>query len=886
MTNTQRDVATARRHLTSVLKHDLPASLVVFLVAMPLSLGIAIACGAPLVAALVAAVAGGILAGALGGSAVQVSGPAAGMTLVLAELIHTYGWRATCLITLMAGALQFLLGVFKVARAALAVSPAVVHGMLAGVGVTIALAQLHVVLGGAPQRGALENLAELPGQIATLHGDGTMTGLLVMAVLLVWNRLPRPARTLPGPLVALVVAAGVAAVFGWRVTHLDLAGSMDSWVGPALPDADWHGVAAAVLLVALLASVESLLSAIGIDRLHDGPRADLDRELTGQGVANMVSGVLGGLPVAGGIMRSTAGVRAGARTRWTAVLNGVWVLVFAVFLSWTVQLIPVEALAALLVFIGVQMVNLGHISHLRGHGEVPVYAVTFFGVVLIGLAEGVLIGLGLAALLALRRLTWVTVRTTSEPDGRYHIVVAGSLTFLGVPRLTAALRTIPQGAAVDLELNIDFMDNAAFEAIHTWRLEHERFGGTLTIDEIHDEWYALAASGARMFPAKTPPRAPDRWWLPWAYRRSRRMPQEHPEPAVPHPVPAVPVTSAVSAESPAAAANPTPPPNPTTHAPPGGATATVTAPAPASPHEWGHPTQDQAHPAHDQAHPGHDQAHAGHDQGHPTHGQAHPGHDPGHPTHGQAHAGHDPGHPTHGQAHPGHDRAHPATERAHVTVGRSGRSIPDLLAGTGEFHRHTAPLIRPILTRMARKQEPSHLFITCADSRIVPSLITASGPGDLFTVRNLGNLVPRKGSVPTDDSVAAAIEYATTILGVRTITVCGHSGCVAMATLLSAGVQAEEMPSVRRWLRHGGHTLARFIGSEGHGDDTGPLDRLCRVNVIQQLANLHTYPEVDRLVAKGRLELVGLYFDIPAARVHVLDRERFSRTAARDHQIC
>ena len=158
-TDTQRGRMATHR-VTSILRHDVPASLVVFLVAVPLSLGIAVASGAPLVAGLIAAIVGGVVAGAIGGTPLQVSGPAAGLTLIVAQLVHTYGWRATCLITLLAGALQVALGLFRVARAALAISPAVVHGMLAGVGAVIALAQLHIVLGGRPQGSALANLAE------------------------------------------------------------------------------------------------------------------------------------------------------------------------------------------------------------------------------------------------------------------------------------------------------------------------------------------------------------------------------------------------------------------------------------------------------------------------------------------------------------------------------------------------------------------------------------------------------------------------------------------------------------------------------------------------------------------------------------------------------
>ncbi|MEU7744620.1 bifunctional SulP family inorganic anion transporter/carbonic anhydrase [Nonomuraea sp. NPDC049158] len=718
----------------STLRYDVPASLVVFLIAVPLSLGISMASGAPLAAGLIAAMVGGIVAGALGGSAVQVSGPAAGLSLVVADLVQTYGWRATCMITLIAGAVQLVLGVFRAARAALAVSPAVIHGMLAGVGVVIALSQLHVVLGGRPQRSALANIVELPAQLAEMHGHTVAVGLLTIAVLALWTRLPKRVKVVPAPLAALLVAGVTAWAFDWDVTRIDLSNAVTSWAFPVLPSGDWHRIVAAVLLVALLAGVESLLCSVAVDGMHDGPRTDLDQELSGQGVANMVSGALGGLPVAGVIVRSTANVQAGGRSRFSAVLHGVWVVVFALGFGWTIKLIPMEALAALLVFIGVQMVNLGHVRKVHGHGEVPVYLVTMGAVLVLGLAEGVLAGLALAALLALRRLTWVTVKTRPEQDGRVHATISGSLTFLGVPRLTRDLRAIPPGTAVDLDLNIDFMDNAAFEAIHSWRLNHERLGGSVDIDELHDEWYAMAASGTRLSRTKTPPRTPDRWWLPWSHRHHR--------------------------------------------------------------------------PA------------------------------------------------RHGVTAPGGPR--PASVECQLT------------AGAREYHRRTAPLVRPIFTELARKQQPTHLFITCADSRVIPSLITASGPGDLFTVRNIGNLVPRRGAEPHDDSVVAAIEYATQVLGVHTITVCGHSGCGAMCGLLSGGVKAGSLPGMRRWLRHGYHSLATFIETADEPLDSGALDRLCRVNVQQQLENLRTYRKVDEQVRAGQLELVGLYFDISSARVHML----------------
>ena len=171
---------------TGALRADLGASLVVFLIAVPLSLGIALASGAPILAGLVAAVVGGVVAGLLGGAPLQVSGPAAGLTVVVAELVARFGWQTTCLITVGAGLLQLLFGALRVARFAHAVPPAVVHGMLAGIGLTIALAQLHVVLGAAPPTGAVDAVLGLPAAVAAVNPGALAVGAVTVVMLLAW----------------------------------------------------------------------------------------------------------------------------------------------------------------------------------------------------------------------------------------------------------------------------------------------------------------------------------------------------------------------------------------------------------------------------------------------------------------------------------------------------------------------------------------------------------------------------------------------------------------------------------------------------------------------------------------------------------------------------
>ena len=227
-------------------------------------------------------------------------------------------------------------------------------------------------------------------------------------------------------------------------------------------------------------------------------------------------------------------------------------------------------------------------------------------------------------------------------------------------------------------------------------------------------------------------------------------------------------------------------------------------------------------------------------------------------------------------------RPAPAAGDGHGLVRGHGEGAGQLLGGVSAFQRNTAPLVRDELARLAREgQRPTQLFLTCADSRLVTSMITSSGPGDLFTVRNVGNLVPSPGEDAACDSVGAAIEYAVEVLRVDSITVCGHSGCGAMQALLgsSAAPPGAQTP-LARWLRHGRPGLARMerIGRLGRGEVAladrpvaDDAERLALINVMQQLEHLMAHACVARRVAEGGLVLHGMYFHVAEAQAYVLD---------------
>jgi carbonic anhydrase len=472
------------------MRHDLPASLVVFLVALPLSLGIAIASNAPVLAGLIAAIVGGIVGGALGGSPLQVSGPAAGLTVVVADLISEFGWAVTCFITVAAGVMQVLLGFSRVARAALAISPVVVHAMLAGIGITIALQQAHVLLGGESKSSAWHNVIGLPAQVIGAHKPGVLLGALVIAIMVAWRWAPAKVAAVPGPLVAIVLATVVSVVFPFQVSRIDLDGSvLEALQLPALPDGNWGGVVIGIITVTLITSVQSLLTAVATDRMHNGPRTDLNRELIGQGASNIVSGAVGGLPIAGVIVRSAANIKAGAQTSASTILHGFWILLFALPFAGLIDAIPTAALAGLLIVVGIQLLQPAHVETALQNGDLAIYLVTVVGVVFLNLLHGVLIGLALA--IAMTGWRVIRARVQAEPVGdEWRVVVQGACTFLSLPRLTRELATVPARASVTVHIAVNYLDHAAHQAISDWQQQHRATGGTVRTHGAFEKGHA------------------------------------------------------------------------------------------------------------------------------------------------------------------------------------------------------------------------------------------------------------------------------------------------------------------------------------------------------------------------------------------------------------
>jgi MFS superfamily sulfate permease-like transporter len=433
---------------------DLGASVVVFLVALPLCVGVAVASGVPAELGIVTGVVGGVVVGLLPGSTMQVSGPAAGLTVLVADAVGKHGIQALGVIVLGAGLLQVLLGLARGGRWFRAISPSVVQGMLAGIGLVLVFGQL-------------KHLVVTPVALAL--------GMLTVVIMLLWQRTPL--RVVPGVLVGVVVCTALAAVFSSPVDRISVGALSADVHLPNFSLLD-TGVIGTAVVFALVASAESMFSAAAVDRMHDGPRTRYNRELVAQGVGNTICGLLGALPMTAVIVRSAANVSAGARTRVSRVLHGVWLLLFVVLLPGLLTLIPVAVLAAVLVHAGWKLLGLREFARLwrTDKAEGFVLVLTAGLIVATDLLTGTVAGL----LAAVVKTAW-DVSRLSVVETAEGVALKGNATFLRLPRLLDALdRVDREHVRMDLS-GVRHLDQACGQAIDQWVDESRRAGRTVEL---------------------------------------------------------------------------------------------------------------------------------------------------------------------------------------------------------------------------------------------------------------------------------------------------------------------------------------------------------------------------------------------------------------------
>ena len=470
------------------LKHDLPASVVVFFVALPLCLGIALASGAPLFSGLIAGVVGGVVVGSISHSRLGVSGPAAGLAVIVLGAIQTLGsFEAFLLAVVLAGLMQIALGALRAGVLGYFFPAAVIQGMLCGIGLIIILKQIPHAFGydanpegdfGFVERDggtALSALSEMLGQISLPVAFVSLTGI---AILLLWDRVlsrrHRLFKLLPGPLAAVAFGVGYQLVTAawapeWTIgaTHLVAVPVVSSFEGLAsllvLPDFSLLGsseIYMVAVTLAVVASLETLLSVEATDKMDPLKRTTpTNRELVAQGVGNTVSGLLGGLPITQVIVRSSANVMAGAQSRASTVIHGLLLLVCVALLPTMLNLIPLGVLAAVLLLTGYKLAQpaLFRTMWASGHEQFLPFIVTVAGVVLTDLLTGVGLGMAGAVMIILQRnyqnSHFLHIEEAEPRVGRHLVTMrlAEEVTFLNKGAIKKELSRVPPGSVVVID---------------------------------------------------------------------------------------------------------------------------------------------------------------------------------------------------------------------------------------------------------------------------------------------------------------------------------------------------------------------------------------------------------------------------------------------------
>lgn len=492
------------------LVSDFIASIVVFLVALPLCMGIAIASGVPASVGILTGVVGGLLVGSLSGSPLQVSGPAAGLVVLVTELARQHGFETLGLIVIVAGTLQFISGCFGLGQWFRAVPPSVIHGMLSGIGLLLIGSQFQVMFDKTPLGSGLQNLLAIPNTVLLLFSPSNqqtagLLGVATILIILLWEKIAKGVlKNIPAALVGVLVVTAGCVLLNLPVKHVEIPKAIfDSLRLPTLASLQQFRTFELLfdaLALAFVASAETMLTAAAIDKMSSSSRTNYDKELRAQGIGNFCAGFLGLLPITGVIARSGVNVRAGARSRRSTILHGVWLVGFVLLLPSLLRMVPIASLAGLLVFTGYKLFLSKEAQELRKYGksEVVIYGITLGSIVTFDLLTGVIVGVVLSVAKLLYVFSHLSIDVEERPGTAIRIMhLSGAATFLSLPRLAQSLESMPGNSELHVHLEaLEYVDHACLDLLMNWEKQHTANGGVLVMD-----WGALSArfhNGKRM----------------------------------------------------------------------------------------------------------------------------------------------------------------------------------------------------------------------------------------------------------------------------------------------------------------------------------------------------------------------------------------------------
>ncbi|MDQ3056033.1 MAG: SulP family inorganic anion transporter [Actinomycetota bacterium] len=494
-------------------RYDIVSGFILFLIALPLCLGIALASGAPPIAGIISGIIAGTVANLLSGSYVTINGPAAGMIVIVLGAVTELGFAGALAVGVVAGGIQILLGLARAGKLTGFFPLSVIHGMLAGIGLIIMSGQIHVALGRAnPREHGFHILTAIPPSFANLVPATALVGLAAVLVMVVWPMLGGVAKILPAPLVAVIVGTGISLATGaGPLLELGEGGLLAGFTAPDFstllsgPAVKW------IVLYVFVASLESLLTAEAVDKLDPWQRrANMNKELIGKGAGNVVSSAVGGLPMIAEVVRSKANILNGARTRWSNFFHGVFLGVFVLAAPGLLELIPLAALAGILLVIGFKLAHPNEFLHAWHIGKVDfaLMLITAFTVLLTDLLIGVATGIVLG-------LIWAVVRGTSignlfkpsftvtEGDDHINIELRKALGFHNFIPLRSTLDNLPPGRTVTLDFTgVHYIDPTVMERLRDFELGYTADGGT--VRRVGDE--RLTTASHHEFATRTAPK--------------------------------------------------------------------------------------------------------------------------------------------------------------------------------------------------------------------------------------------------------------------------------------------------------------------------------------------------------------------------------------------
>jgi MFS superfamily sulfate permease-like transporter len=505
---------------TATFWKDLSSGLVVFLVALPLCLGIALASGAPLFAGVIAGIVGGIVVGAFSGSPLGVSGPAAGLVVIVLTALQTLGsYEALLLAIVIAGAIQFLAGYVNAGIIAYYFPSAVIKGMLAAIGLTLILKEIPHALGydadfmgdeAFDQKDGKNTLTEIWNAIQHHHLGAVVITLVSLALLILFERPFMKKiglfKFLPGALFVVMIGIGLNLLFAFfspawvmgdhHLVELPVATSASEFFGFfTLPDfSAWKNpqVYVVAITLAIVASIETLLCVEATDKLDPHRRnTPNNRELKAQGIGNIVSGLIGGIPVTQVIVRSSANINSGGQTKVATIIHGLILLISALFIPRFLNMIPLAALAAILLMVGYKLSKLELYKEMYSNGVeqfVP-FIVTVIAILGTDLLKGIAVGMIFALFFILRRNYKYSYKYTKENNQNgeevTRLTLSEDITFLNKGSLALALSELPENSKVIIDgsksVSIDY---DVLEAIQDFKIHTAPFKN-ITVETIN-----------------------------------------------------------------------------------------------------------------------------------------------------------------------------------------------------------------------------------------------------------------------------------------------------------------------------------------------------------------------------------------------------------------